>query len=249
MSQAFPVQRLVCRVAALQDATHDIRILRLALPDGARFPFAAGQYAAIGFADLPPRDYSMANRPGEPALEFHVRRTSGGGASAHVARHLAVGDAVSVEGPHGGAYLRPEHRGPILAIAGGSGLAPMKAIVESALAEDGTAPVHLYFGVRAERDLYLVDHFSALARGHGRFRFEPVLSEPAGPTPRRTGLVGQAVAEDIAQLTGFKAYLAGPPVMVEATVALLRQRGLPARDIHADPFYSEAEKAAPGLPR
>jgi len=229
-----------CRVVDIEDATHDIRMLRLEPPPGVRFDFHAGQYAKLGFGALPPRDYSMANTPGEPLLEFHIRDV-GDGASRYAVRQLGRGETVTASGPLGDAYLRDEHAGPILAIAGGSGLAPMKAIVETALRRDPSREIRLYFGVRRERDLYLVAHFERLAAAHARFRFVPVVAEPNESSARRSGMVGDAVAADAADFLNTKAYLAGPPPMVEATVALLHARGLSAADIHADPFYSEEE--------
>src|SRR6185437_4967384 len=241
---AHPLRHLTCRVVALDDATHDIKRLRLAVEAGGPFTFSAGQYAAVTFAGQAPRDYSMANRPDDPMLEFHIRRTSGGAASIHAATALRVGDMVKVEGPYGASWLRDRHTGPILAIAGGSGLAPIKSIVESALGTGMAQPIDLYLGVRAERDLYLEDHFKALAAGHGNLRFVPVLSQPEGATTRRRGLVHEAAAQDHRDLDGAKAYLAGPPVMVEAATALLLERGMRREDIHADAFYTEADKAA-----
>ena len=114
---------LSCRVVGLEPATHDIRILRLAPPAGAPFEFRAGQYARLGFGTLPPRDYSMANRPDQRILEFHIRDV-GDGASRYAVRRLAFGETVTVAGPMGDAYLRSDHPGPIVAVAGGSGLAP-----------------------------------------------------------------------------------------------------------------------------
>ncbi|HWG79093.1 MAG TPA: 2Fe-2S iron-sulfur cluster-binding protein [Stellaceae bacterium] len=240
-----PQRRLTCRVAAIETLTHDIRRILLEIQSGGPFTFSAGQYASLAFGDLPPRDYSMANRPGEALLEFHIRRMGAGSVSAHVAEHLRVGDRVIAEGPLGTAYLRERHTGPILAIAGGSGLAPIKSIVETALASGRKRPIHLYFGARDERDIYLADHFAALAAAHEHFRFVPVLSEPSPLSRRRTGFVHEAVAADFAGLDGAKAYLAGPPVMVEAAVSLLGLRlGFRREDIHADAFYSEADKAA-----
>jgi naphthalene 1,2-dioxygenase ferredoxin reductase component len=239
-----PLRYLTCRVVALDDATHDIKRLRLAIEAGGPFSFSAGQYAALTFAGQAPRDYSMANRPDEPELEFHIRRSTGGGASTYVAERLRIGDTVKVEGPFGSSFLREKHRGPILAIAGGSGLAPIKSIVESALAAGMAQPIDLYFGVRAERDLYLEAHLRGLAARHDNFRFIPVLSAPDGATTRRTGFVHEAVCADHADLDGAKAYLAGPPVMVETATAALLARGMRRQDIHADAFYTEAEKAA-----
>ncbi len=240
MTQARPLRRLTARVAGIEDATHDIRILRLVPVEGAPLAFRAGQYARLGFGALPPRDYSMANRPGEPHLEFHIRNV-GDGASGYVAHRLATGEEVTVEGPLGDAYLREDHDGPVIAIAGGSGLAPMKSIVETALGRGGTQPVHFYFGARDERDIYLEGRLRELEAAHPQFRFVPVLSEPSRPTARRQGLVGDAVAADFPSIAGAKAYLAGPPAMVEAAIDLLRARGMAPADIHADPFYSEEE--------
>ena len=239
-----PVHRLSCRVIGLEDATHDVRVVRLEITDGGPFQFSAGQYARVTFEALPPRDYSMANRPNQANLEFHIRQIGDDGASGYVARKLRVGDRVGIEGPYGEAWLRQDHSGPILAIAGGSGLAPIKSIVETALVADMQQDIHLYFAVNDEPDIYLEEHFQTLARTYPNLRFVPVLSDPSGPTGRRTGLVSVAVAADFADLDGFKAYLAGPPAMVEAAVQVLVTRGLGRADIHADPFYTEAEKAA-----
>lgn len=229
-------------MAGLSQATHDVRLVWLEPDVGARLDFQAGQFAAVRFGALPPRDYSMANRPGERRLEFHIRAMSAAGASAYVAERLREGERAWVEGPLGSAHLRPAHRGPILALAGGTGLAPMQSIVETALARDPRRSVSLYFGVKAERDLYGLARFQALAERHAGFRFVPLLSEPGGPTAHRTGLLGDAVLADCPDLTDSKAYLAGPPAMVEAAVSRLSAAGLPEADIHADPFINEHEK-------
>jgi CDP-4-dehydro-6-deoxyglucose reductase/ferredoxin-NAD(P)+ reductase (naphthalene dioxygenase ferredoxin-specific) len=142
----------------------------------------------------------------------------------------------------GSAWLRARHRGPILAVAGGSGLAPIKSIVETALAAGLRQPIHLYFGVRTEADIYLEERFTVLARTYPNLRFVPVVAEPAGATRRRTGLVHRVVMEDLPSLVGFKAYMAGPPPMVEAAIEAARAAGIDGADIHADPFYSDAEQ-------
>ena len=239
-----PNRRLGCRVTEIVQATHDIRIVRLSVESGGPFDFSCGQYAAVTFAGQPPRDYSMANTPDDATLEFHIRRVAGGASSAYVAERLKAGEAVHVDGPYGTSYLRTNHRGPIVAVAGGSGLAPMKSIVESALKSGLPQDIALYFGVRAERDLYLEAHFRALERAHGNFRFVPVLSEPSGPTGRRIGFVHSAVAADFADLDGCKIYTAGPPPMVRAVQEMAVAHGARREDIHADAFYTEAEKAA-----
>ena len=241
---AHALRRLDCQVVAIRPVTHDIVVITLERPAASQFEFTAGQYARLTFAGQPARDYSMANRPDEPALEFHIRLMPEGRVSAYAAQSLKTGDTVHVEGPFGSSYLRERHRGPIIAIAGGSGLAPIKSIVETALAKALPQPIHLYFGVRDERDLYLEEHFRALAGRHPTLTFVPVLSDPSGATDRRTGFVHAAVAHDFGDLDGCKAYLAGPPVMVEAATRMLVTRDTRREDIHADAFYTEAEKAA-----
>jgi CDP-4-dehydro-6-deoxyglucose reductase/ferredoxin-NAD(P)+ reductase (naphthalene dioxygenase ferredoxin-specific) len=243
---AHPLRRLACRVTGLDDLTHDTRRVRLEVLSGGPFVFSPGQYAALRFEGLPPRDYSMANRPGDPLLEFHIRRVASGASSRHVAERLRLGDAVAVavEGPYGASWLRDRHTGPIIAVAGGSGLAPIKSIVDSALEAGMQQPIHLYFGVADERDVYGEPHFRALADRHPNLKVTTVLSAPRAPTGRRIGLVHQAVAEDFAEFDGCKAYRAGPPPLVEAATALFLARGMRREDIHADAFYSEAEKAA-----
>jgi len=240
-----PRRVLACKVVGLDDATHDIKRVRLAIEAGGPFDFSAGQFASVTFEGCAPRDYSMANVPGDPVLEFHVRRSQGGTTSAYVAEKLKPGDSVRVEGPFGASYLRETHRGPIIAVAGGSGMAPLKSIVERAIQKEMPQHIYFYFGVRSERDLYLHDHFAKLAEKHPHLHFTPVLSEGTGGG-LRTGLVHEAVAADFDEFDGCKAYLAGPPVMVEAATRLFEQRGMRRIDVHADAFYTAAEMASVG---
>jgi ferredoxin-NAD(P)+ reductase (naphthalene dioxygenase ferredoxin-specific) len=236
---AYPRRVLACTIVSAEDATHDIKRIRLSIATGGPFDFSAGQFASVTFDGCPPRDYSMANAPGDRVLEFHVRRTAGGATSAYVGERLKLGDAVRVEGPFGTSYLHESHSGPIIAVAGGSGIAPIKSIVERALALAMAQPIHLYFGVRSASDLYLDEHFAALAKTHANLRFTPVLTD-------RDGFVHDAIAADFASFDGAKAYLAGPPVMVEAASRLFEQRGMRRLDIHADAFYTAAEMASAG---
>ncbi len=233
----IPVRRFEGTIAAVEDATHDIKLIRITLDDRAGFTFKAGQYARLSYPGAPSRDYSLASRPGEELLEFHVRRVPAGAASQRIWTCATIGDRVSIEGPLGSAFLREKHSGPILGIAGGSGLAPVKAMAETALDKGMGQPIRIYFGARSERDLYLVDRFTALMGGHSNLSFVPVLSENPG-SGFRAGYVSDAVAADLDDLDGWKAYLAGPPAMVEAMGLVLLERGIGAADIHADVFFT-----------
>ncbi|CAB3634959.1 2Fe-2S iron-sulfur cluster-binding protein [Achromobacter pestifer] len=239
-----PAQKLQGMVVSIDDLTHDIKRFRIR-PDGAALAFSAGQYADLGFGELPSRSYSMANRPGDPELEFHIRRVRGGAVSDYVHAFVKTGDRVALEAPRGASHLREYHGGPMLCVAGGSGLAPIKSIVETALAHGVRQAIHIYFGARTERDLYLVEHFEGLARQNANLFFTPVLSR-AKTTPRRQGIVTQAVADDLPDLANWKAYVAGPPPMVDAAMESAFARGLKAEDMHADVFFTPQDQAASG---
>lgn len=237
----LPRQRLSARVAELTRLCGGISLLRLDPGAAGPFRFRAGQYARLSFGELPPRDYSIGSRPDEALLEFHIRDTGDGGSSSYVAEALSEGDPVGLEGPFGQGFLREADPRPILAIAGGAGLAPMKSIVETLLAAGATREILLYFGVRREADVYLDGPLKALARAHSNFDVRIVLSEAPPASGFRRGLVSDAVAEDLHDLARFTAYVAGPPPMVEATRRLLTRRGLPPARIYADPFFAKAE--------
>jgi len=145
---------------------------------------------------------------------------------------------VRVEGPLGVSHLRSQHDGPMLCIAGGSGLAPIQAIVHGAIAAGMSQPMHVYVGARALHDLYRVAHFQRLAQAHPNLTFTPVLSHDEQQTTWRTGWVTDAVAADHPDVQGWKAYVAGPPLMVEAAMRVLSAARLRAEDLHADVFFT-----------
>lgn len=238
-----------CRVQAVDTASPDVRIVRLEPASGELFNWRAGQYASFRICDQEPRDYSIANAPGDGVIELHIRRSGAGGVSDFICDELEPGATVDVQGAFGGAYYRARHEGPLLAVAGGTGLAPMKAIVEAALAGGHKKDVHLYFGVRDESEIYLERHFIEMTRMYPNFRFVTVISDPKEHSGRRTGLVSDAVAADFQLLYGYQCYLAGPPAMVDACAQMLKLKSVPRHDIFADAFYSEAEMQAKGEPR
>lgn len=236
-------REMECRISHITEATHDIRVIGVDVIDGGPFKFSSGQYATLTFANMPPRDFSMANRTNDDRLEFHIRHVDGGKVSDHILNGLKVGDRIEVKGPYGVSYLRELHRGPILAIAGSTGLAPIKSIVDTALQTGMKQSIYLYFGVRAERDLYFMNQLEQLAKEYSSLTFTPVLSEPSDKGTYRTGLVTDAVLADFDDLDGCKAYIAGPPAMVETAIEKLQLLGIRREDCHADAFYTEAEKA------
>ena len=233
-----PSRVMRCRVVELEDLTHDIKGVRLAVEAGGPLLFSAGQYAQVEFAPGLSRHYSMANTPQDAELVFHIRHMPGGRTSAYAATQLKAGDKVKVSGPLGVAYLRESHAGPALLVAGGSGLAPIQSILRTMLERGHDAPVTLYFGARSERDLYHEALLRDLAARHPNFSYQVVLSEQKGGAGRRYGLVHESI-ELPPDAGALMAYLAGPPVMVEAATAVLAARGLAPRQIHADAFHNQ----------
>lgn len=233
-----PSRVLACRVQRLEQLSHDIRGVWLDVESGGPFVFSAGQYAQVDFAPGLGKHYSMANGPDHARLEFHVRHMPGGRCSGYVATTLKQGDPVTVSGPHGISYLRDLHVGPVLLAAGGSGLAPIQSILKTMLARNSAAPIRLYFGVRGERDVYNEAILTRWMRDHPNLAVEVVLSDDA-TTTRRRGYVHEAIAADVHNVEGWHAYVAGPPVMVEAVSSVLQSKGMALRDIHADAFHNQ----------
>jgi len=181
----------------------------------------------------------MAGLSREPSLEFHVRVVPGGSASGYVANGLKPGDTIRVSGPLGTAYLRRRHAGPILCAAGGTGLAPVLAIVRGAIAGGMRNPIHLYIAARSPRDVYGLEQVRALQREHPSLTLNVSVSSGADLGEYRRGLVVEAIERDLGSLAGWQAYLYGSPPMVEATAVLARRKGIEAVRIHAEAFYTQ----------
>jgi ferredoxin-NAD(P)+ reductase (naphthalene dioxygenase ferredoxin-specific) len=232
-----PARIVKATVQAVETMTHDIR--RVLLKPARPIAFSPGQYAQLQFTPEHVRPYSMAGLMDDVTLEFHVRVVPGGRVSGHVAHALKPGDAVRVSGPLGTAYLRRKHEGPMLCVAGGTGLAPILSIVRGAIAGGMCNPIHLYFGVRSPRDIYGAPWLAHLQREHPALTVLVVVAAGGDPRAQRCGLVTEAIEQDLGRLDGWRAYLCGAPPMVEAASALVRRRGIDPAHVHADAFYTQ----------
>jgi ferredoxin-NAD(P)+ reductase (naphthalene dioxygenase ferredoxin-specific) len=232
-----PARIVKATVQAVESLTHDIR--RVVLKPAKPIEFSPGQYAQLQFTPEHVRPYSMAGLMSDRTLEFHVRVVPGGRVSGYVASELGVGAAVRVSGPLGTAYLRRRHVGPMLCVAGGTGLAPILSIVRGALADGLRNPIHLYFGARSPRDVYGLPWLAHLQREHPALTVHVVVTAGGDPREQRCGLVTDAIAQDLGSLDGWRAYLCGSPPMVEAASALVQRRGIEPAHVHADAFYTQ----------
>ena len=246
VSVDLPVRRLQAQVTNVEQVSPIIR--RLYLWPEERLQFAAGQFVRLKFGDLPARAYSMASTPGEEVLEFHIRLIPGGRVSEYIENQLKVGDSVQIEGPYGTAHLRPEDRGPLVLVAGSSGLAPAKSIVRTALRSQPDRRVHLYFGVRSEAHVYDENELKVLVSRYKNLRVETVLSEPEGQTERRIGTLAEVLASDLSSHRNAQFYMAGPPEMVDAVSKAVSDFGIDHEQIHADPFHVSVPDSAEEQP-
>ncbi|GAA12417.1 2Fe-2S iron-sulfur cluster-binding protein [Gordonia alkanivorans] len=208
--------------------------------------FTAGQYVELAVPETgETRPYSMANPPSEPGkLEFHIRRQPGGLATeGWIFESLDVGDPVTMTGPWGDFCHEPEERDVgLVLLAGGTGLAPLKAIARAALEDDPEREIHVYHGVRTRAELYDVDFWEGLSATHPGVRYIPCLSREQWSG--RTGYVGDAMMEDLPSCRNHAAYLCGPPAMVEAGVKALKRRRMPPRRIRREK-YTPAVRLVP----
>jgi ferredoxin-NAD(P)+ reductase (naphthalene dioxygenase ferredoxin-specific) len=224
-------------VVAIEALTHDIR--RLVIRPAKPIAFSPGQYVQLQFTPAHIRPYSMAGLSGDEVFEFHIRLVPDGRVTGYIERDLKVGDAVRVSGPLGSAYLRSQHAGPMLCVAGGTGLAPILSILRGMVAQGMANPVHLYCGVRSPRDVYGLAELDALQRAHPALNVHVVVASGGDPAVHRCGLVTDAIAQDHGTLDGWRAYLCGSPPMVEAATVVVRRKGISAEHIYADAFYSQ----------
>lgn len=229
-------RQLPCRVQSKTWLAHDVLALRLKLPKNSDFTWLPGQYIDLLIDDGRRRSFSIANAPGCGALDLQVRVTPGGRFAHWAAHEMPERAILRFEGPLGAFYLRADSQRPMIMVAGGTGIAPIHAMLE-ALTRDGNArPVHLYWGVRAQRDLYLHDRLLQWAGAHDWFRYTPVLSEPEPGWDGARGLVHESVLRDWPDLRGTEAYLSGPPVMVRAGKQAFSAAGLDADHLFYDSF-------------
>jgi CDP-4-dehydro-6-deoxyglucose reductase len=244
------VKTLPCRVEQLEKRADDVMLMKIKLPANERLQFLAGQYIDFQLKDGKSRSYSLANPPHDDALlELHVRHVSGGLFTDTVFSSLKARDILRLKGPLGSFFIREDSDKPMIFIAGGTGFAPIKGMLEHAFAEHTDREMVLYWGVRALKDLYMAELPRQWQAEQPNFSFIPVLSnpQPVDHWQGRTGFVHEAVLADFADLSGYQVYACGAPVMVDsARAAFTRMRGLPEDELFADSFVyaADAEAAA-----
>jgi len=240
------IRHYTAQVAKMEKLSHDVMRVLLKLPQGQQIPFKAGQYVNIMLDDGQRRAFSFANPPHQPDLiELQIRLMPGGRFTTHVFEQMKPGDVVKFEGPLGDFALRESER-PIIFVAGATGFAPVKSMVEDAFQRGLKRPIYLYWGVRTLADLYLPELPVGWAREHANFHFIPVLSD-AAPEDRwsgRSGLVHEAILEDFPDLKGHEIYACGSVKMVEAIFPTLKNQGAEEGMCFSDAFVISGRSMA-----
>lgn len=252
--QSVGISTIDGEVARTRQLTHDILEVTVRLdkpfphaaePEIKQHPYRAGQYADISFPGIEnPRSYSFARAPEneqDKELTFFVRKVPDGELTTWLFAEDRVGSRVTVTGPFGSFWLR-DGEGPIVCVAGGSGMSSIMALLEHA-ANNGCPRDAVYlFGARTQKDLYCLDELKALetawAASGGKLQFLPVLSEEPQDSDWRglRGMVTEQVAAQSLDWGKAQGYLCGPPPMIDAAIEVLKQQGVGKDDIHFDKF-------------
>lgn len=241
-----PIHEYLARVVIMEKLNHDVMRVALRLIDGKELVFKAGQYINILLADGQRRAFSFANPPHHShVIELQIRLVEGGLFTSHVFEQMKPGDQVRFEGPLGDFTLAESTR-PIVFVAGATGFAPVKSMVEDAFFRGVKRPIYVYWGVRQRGDLYLPQLPQAWAREHDNFHFVPVLSEaaPEDHWQGRTGLVHEAILEDFPDLKGHEIYACGSVRMVEALFPSVKKQGAEDGICFSDAFTLSARLMA-----
>ena len=237
-SEEIEVKILPCRVHEKVQLNHDVVLIKLVLPKTERLQFFAGQYINFLLKNGKHRSFSLANAPHDDEfVELHIRHIPDGKFTGEVFDEMKEKDMMRIEGPLGSFYLREESERPIILMAGGTGFAPIKGMVEHALKIGMERPIHLYWGVRAKEDLYMDELAKSWTKQNPLIRYTPVLSEqkPEDNWSGRTGFVHNAIMEDYPDLSKHEIYGSGAPAMVYAGRDEFVKNGL-----DLDYYYSDA---------
>jgi len=244
-SAEIEIKTLPARVASLRKLADDVMEMSLALPANERLAFKAGQFIEFILRDRSRRAFSIANSPSnDETIELHLRHVEGGVFTEHVFNEMKEKAILRFEGPFGSFQISDSSNRPLILIAGGTGFAPIKAMVEQLIEESDTRPIELYWGARAKADLYRNDLPEKWAFQHEHINYTPVLSEPneSDDWQGRTGFVHAEVMNDFADLSGFDVYVAGPPPMVDAVKENFIKQGLKDEQLFSDSFEFASQK-------
>jgi CDP-4-dehydro-6-deoxyglucose reductase len=234
---AMPKRVLTLKLIDKTLLAPDVMRLRLAPPADESLNRLPGQYLDVLLPGGKRRAFSIANAPHTGReIELHVRHVAGGDFTRHVFADLEPGATLRVEGPLGTFVPREDSERPLLFVAGGTGFAPVKALIEHFLHLGTRRAMTLYWGARAAQELYLRNLPEIWTTVAPSLRFVPVVSEDGGADGTRAGLVHEAVLHDHPNLSAFDVYMSGPPALIDAGRRAFVAAGLPEDRLFYDSF-------------
>lgn len=214
--------------------------LRLKLPASQRLQFLAGQYVDALLAGGKRRAFSIASSPvREDEIELHIRHVDGGDFTGWVFNELKERDILRLEGPLGTFFVRNDETDrPMIMMGGGTGFAPVKAMIEDLLEHDDTRPVELYWGARSAAELYMDSLPKQWDKDHDHIRYRCAVSEPGEDLAGGAfaGFVHEAVIDDHPDLSGYDIYMSGPPAMIESAKKAFARAGAREDRLFYDSF-------------
>lgn len=218
--------------------------LGIDLPNRNELEFLPGQYVNIAVPGTDQvRSYSFSNSLRATRLTFLIKLTPGGAMSQYLTHRAAVGDRICFTGPHGCFFLREDDR-PLLLLAGGTGLAPILAMLRTMGATGDARRTHLIYGVSTDDDLVCLDEIGEIVSALTTFTWDYCVYDPASTAPNRgpdRGVVTSLIAPQHLNRGNVDIYLCGPPPMVDAVRAYVTS----AHGAPPDFYY---EKFTPALP-
>jgi len=235
--EGVTVQKVAARVMAKESLADDVIKLTCKLAPGTIFNYVPGQYVDLTIKNVVTRSYSMATSEAvDGCIELHIRLVPGGQATSMIFEEVQAKNVVTVEGPFGTFYLR-DSTAPAIFLASGTGFAPIKALMEQLIERGNGRKVHLYWGGRRKKDLYMDQLCRQWESELGWFEYTPVLSDETSDWDGRTGFVHMAVMEDCPDLSSHQVYTCGAPVVVESARRDFTEKcGLKEANFFADAF-------------
>jgi len=223
------------RVESLEKLNKDVIKMMLKLPGNENLKFKAGQYIEFIMGDNSRRAFSLASPPHENLLELHLRLVEGGKFTQYVFNEMQEKSIHRIDAPIGQFYLRKSEK-PIVFVAGGTGFAPIKSVIEDMIFNKIKRPIFLYRGVGKFDDLYMNDLSLKWANSIDGFKYIPVCEAKSDISPLRIGLVHEAVLEDFQSFDNVQVYCCGAPGLVQTAFESFVSQGLPEDEFFADKF-------------
>ncbi len=245
-AQNHPVEDYIGVVSKIETFTPRIKSIFLAVENGG-VVFQAGHYVNVHIPGLErPRAFSIASPPSDKHLvELNVCLVEGGKGTRWLHESLSVGDELRFSGPYGRFFIRSSAPEPMIFLAGGSGLSSPKSMIMDLFEKEEIRPITLIYGARSQEELYYRELFEELADEHENFTFIPTLSEEPEDSDWKgeRGFVHETLKTHFnGKFSGHKAYMCGPPVMVDACITTLMQGRLFERDMYMENFYTQGDE-------